>query len=568
VRGITAVIPLSESVGKYEKFEAVVDLDADFTNPYDPNDIRLDARFTSPSGKNVTIPGFYYQDFELDLSGPRDLVTPTGESSWRVRFTPDEAGEWSYHILATTLESGTVRSPAHSFTVTESDKHGFVRLDPRNPRYLAFDDGTPYFAVGENMGWYGNGGMVDYQTWLDALHTAGGNFIRVWMPAWGFGIEWNDTGLGHYDARQDEAYRLDTLMDMADERGIYIMLTLINHGQYSTSTNPEWDANPFNAANGGPLETPGEFATNPEAGRLWNQRLRYIAARWGYSTNIMAWEWWNEINWTPLVNRDLLAPWVSRSAAYLKTVDPYNHLTTHSGSPVGDEVVWEQMDFVQAHRYNMTDLLMDFNLTISDWRAQYPDKPFLMGEFGNSGGPSEYDLEGVLLHLGLWAAPMNGAFGTGMTWWWDSYVHPNHLYDQFAGIAAFFADEDLAAYDYRPTEAQVNREARSRVYGMQTDQRALLWITSRRYTETELLKQYTQNLRDGVANPLDISFPEVTDAILTLNGLADSEYTLEWWNTFTGEIDHTETITVSDGIANVTVPAYSADWAVKVVPVE
>jgi hypothetical protein len=32
--------------------------------------------------------------------------------------------------------------------------------------------------------------MVDFQIWLDALHAAGGDFIRVWMPAWALGIEW------------------------------------------------------------------------------------------------------------------------------------------------------------------------------------------------------------------------------------------------------------------------------------------------------------------------------------------------------------------------------------------
>lgn len=559
------MVPLSDSVGKYEKFEIVVDLDADFTNPYDPTEIRLDARFTSPSGKSITVPGFYYQDFEIDLSGGRDRLITTGEWSWRVRFAPDEVGEWSYRILATTLESGIVRGPSQTFTVTESGERGFVRIDPRNPRYLAFDDGTPYFAIGENMSWYGSGGMVDYQTWLDALHAAGGNFIRVWMAPWGFSLEWSDTGLGNYNNRQDEAYQLDALMDMAHERDVYIMLALLNHGQFSTSTNPEWDANPFNVANGGPLESPGEFATNPEAIKLWNRRLRYIAARWGYSTNIMSWEWWNEINWTQLVNPDLLVPWVSRSTAYLKTVDPYNHLITHSGSPVGDEAVWEQMDFVQDHRYDPSDMVMDLTRVTATWLETYPDTPFLMGEFGS---PSEYDLDGTLIHIGLWAGPMSGAFGTSMTWWWDTYIHPNDLYYHFAAVAAFYADEDLAAYDYQPTTAELNREARSRVFGMQTDNRALLWIVSKRFSENELLKQYTKNLRDGAEDPLDITYPEVTEAVLTLTGLADDEYTVEWWNTFTGNIDHTATVTVEGGTADVVVPAYTTDWAVKVKPAQ
>jgi len=563
VRGITAVVPRTDSVGRYEKFEVEVTLDADYSNPYDPTDIRLDARFTSPSGRSVIVPGFYYQDFEMDLNGPRDRVTPVGEGTWLIRFAPDEVGEWSYRVLATTIASGTVRSPSQRFTVTESESRGFVRRDPRSPRYLVFDDGTPYFAIGEDMAWYGSGGMVDYVNWLDALHAAGGNWIRVWMPAWGFGIEWADTGLGNYDARQDEAYRLDALLEMARERDIYIMLTLINHGQYSTTTNPEWDSNPFNSANGGPLDSPADFATNAEARRLWHQRLRYIAARWGYSTNIMAWEWWNEVNWTPLVQSHLLAPWVQRSTAYLKTVDPYNHLITHSGSPVSDKAVWNQMDFVQDHRYDKADLVMDFSGIIQNWFFQFPDKPFLMGEFGS---PSQYDRDGMLFHLGLWAAPMSGSFGTGMMWWWDTYIHPKNVYYHLAAVSAYFAGEDLAAENYRLTEASINREARSRVLGLQNDQRALLWVVSRYYSQNELLKQYNQNLRDGVADPLTINYPEVADAVLTLTGMADGDYTIEWWNTFTGEIDHTGTVTISGGSADVAVPAYTVDWAIKVYP--
>ena len=51
-----------------------------------------------------------------------------------------------------------------------------------------------------------------------------------------------------------------------------------------------------------------EFATNPDAQRLWEQKLRYIAARWGYSTNLFCWEWWNEVNWTPLAARTFWPP--------------------------------------------------------------------------------------------------------------------------------------------------------------------------------------------------------------------------------------------------------------------
>jgi len=559
VREVRAVVPVDVSVAQYEKLELIADIDADFNNPYDPNDIRVDGQFESPSGQRVTVPAFYYQDFTYRDG---ELVS-SNDWSWRVRFTPTEAGIYRYRVIATTFNDSH-RSSWQEITVTASDHSGFVRVDPRNPRYFVFDDGTPYFPVGENMGWsIGADPIADYTMWLDELEAHGGNFIRTWMASWGFGIEWVDTGLGNYDNRQDRAYQLDRVINLLAERDIYMMLTFINHGQFNEQTNPEWDNNPFNIANGGMLERPEDFATNPEARRLWNQRLRYIAARWGYSPNIMSWEWWNEVNWTPLVNSELLAPWMSSSAAYLASLDPYDRLMTHSGSPVGDASIWgaDHMGFTQAHLYNMTDLVVTFAQVIPEWLETYPDKPFLMGEFGS---PIELDTEGMLLHLGLWSAPMNGASGTGMFWWWDTYIHPNDLYDHFAGVAAFFDGEDLAAHEWHQADLSINDDIRARAYGLQTDSEALIWVVNTDYSDRYLQQQYNRNLRNGVDNPAEIAFPVVGGAVLTITGLGPGTYTVEIWDTLDGEIVETSSVTISDGVLAIPLPDFTIDHAIKI----
>lgn len=492
VAAINSVTASSESVGLYQRLELVADIDAVFNNPYDPNDIRVDGRFESPSGKIVIVPGFYYQDFAYAGGS----LTASDNWSWRVRFTPTEVGEWQYRVLATTLK-GTKRSETGTFSATESDSPGFVRVDPRNSHYFVFDDGTPYVPVGENIGWSTGDPIADYGTWLDSLAAAGGNFARVWMAPWGFSIEWLDTGLGNYDLRQSRAYQLDQVMDLMAQHNVYVMLSLLNHGQFSVTTDAAWDQNPFNAVNGGPLDTPADFATNPEAIRLWNQRLRYIAARWGYSPNIMTWEWWNEVNWTALVNSDLLAPWAARSAAYLRSLDPNHHLITTSGSPVEDQTVWslDSLDFTQVHLYNMTDLPLTFNQVIPEWLQGYPDKPFLVGEFGS---PLDIDVQGELVHQGMWSAIMNGAAGTGMTWWWDTYIHPLDLYDHFAGIAAFMRGEDMAARQWQPASAEFAERVKARVYGLQADDYALLWVVNRDYSDQYLQTAYTRAVRAAI----------------------------------------------------------------------
>ena len=470
---INSVTASSLEIPLYGKLELTIDIDATYSNPYDPNDISVDGSFVSPAGKTMIMPGFFYRDFTYD-SGK---LTATDNWSWRVRFAPTEAGEWQYRVSVTT-QSDVANSDVGTFAVTSSNKPGFVRIDPRNPHYFVFDNGTPYFPVGENVAWgSADDPIADYTKWIGSLAANQGNFARVWMAPWGFDIEWTDTGLGNYDGRQKQAYQLDRVMDLMAENNVYVMLSLLNHGQFSLTHNTVWDQNPFNAINGGPLDRPAGFASNADAIRLWNQRVRYVVARWGYSPNIMAWEWWNEVNWTPLGDPDLLVPWIDQSARYLRSLDPYGHLITISGSRREDEQVWnlDSIDFTQDHQYDLADLPGDFNEIIPQWLACYPNKPFLMGEFGSV---PDTDTTGVFLHDGLWSAVMNGAAGTAMTWGWNNIVDPRNLYPQFVGISAFFRGEDLAMRHWYPTTAILADATKARVYGLQSPDEALLWVVS------------------------------------------------------------------------------------------
>ena len=186
-----------------------------------------------------------------------------------------------------------------------------------------------------------------------------------------------------------------------------------------------------------------------------------------------------------------------------------------------------------------------------------------MGEFGS---PNEYDLHGQMIHLGLWSAPMFGAAGSGMTWWWDSNVHPNNLYYHFAALSAYFAGEDMAAHHWQPTQATLDEEADAKVYGLQDAQDLRLWLVSKNYNEKYLVRQYEKNISKRIPNPTDIQYPDISGAVLTLNGLADGAYTVEWWNTTTGEITATEQITVAGTPATLNVPTFSTDLALKVRP--
>ena len=311
-------------------------------NPFDPAQIDVRGVFMGPDGSVREAIGFWYQDYERALEDGVEVRTPLGAPHFRVRFTPDRAGVWRWYWKVTT-PAGEARSEVRRLRVGPSERPGFLRRSRRDDRYLAYDDGSAYFAVGENLCWYDARGSYAYDAWLAALAEQGANWARLWMPSWAMGIEWSDTGLGDYGARLDRAWQLDAVLAEAERRGIAVQLVLQNHGAFSTVYNSEWAANPYNAANGGILESAAEFWTDPEARALFQRRLRYTVARWGYSTAILAWELWNEAELSDGYAAADAIGWHREMADFLRAHDPQGHLVTTSYSlPILHIGVWNE----------------------------------------------------------------------------------------------------------------------------------------------------------------------------------------------------------------------------------
>ncbi len=455
---INGITPNTTSPGKYEKFEVALNLTATYTNPYDYDEIAVSATFTTPSGKVEVVEGFYMQDYVIGGNG---FASPVGNATFKVRYAPSEVGVYNYVVRCTTA-GGTATSAAGMFTAQPTPIHGFIRTNATN--YLSFDDGSQYIPIGENMGWQNGSVVADYTNWVTKLANNGGNFIRVWMSSWAFALEWKNgtngyEGLKRY--KQSSAYYLDWLLEFCKQKDVYLMLALNNHGQVSTNVNPEWNNNPYNAANGGPAANTWDFFTNATAKALHKNRLRYIVARYGYSQQVQSWELFNELHWTnDFQNRKSdFTVWDNEMATFIKEKDVYKHLVTTSYG--GDEVTtntWALpvIDFTQTHFYvnapNIETVLAAAN---QNFLTQY-QKPTLNGEFGL--GPagntlSADDPNGVHLHNAIWGSMFSGGLGSGMTWWWDDYVEPRNLYYHFNGLSTFVSLLPLKSDNYRRTVA-------------------------------------------------------------------------------------------------------------------
>lgn len=485
---------------QWELFEVTLGRAVVEANPFDPDEIAVWGDFEAPSGARFTVPGFASRDYTRELLDGRESLTPAGELHWKIRFTPTEAGRWSWRSRVESAE-GDETSAWAALEVAEAapDAHGFLRRSADDERYLAFDDGTSFFALGENMAWYDERGTFAYDAWTERLADAGGNYIRLWMPSWAFGLEWitrapggavSGSTLGDYEDRLERAWQLDYVVERARRRGLQVMLSIQNHGAFSLTNNSEWADSPYNAANGGPLLRPRDFFTDEQARALFKRRLRYVVARWGWAPNLLAWEFWNEVGLVDLPSVATVVDWHREMAAELRALDPWRHLITTSTA--GDDTfgntfaaLWadDAVDFSQVHVYSAGALRLDFSGVFDGLAAplRAHAKPVLIGEAGvDFRGPAETlraDPEADGLHDIVWAGPFAQTFGCGMSWWWDNVIDPEDLYHVWTPLARFVDGVDFAAEGFVASSRDVPHTGRTlRVQTLHGDRVTLVWL--------------------------------------------------------------------------------------------
>lgn len=444
----------------YHPVSIELDITATFRNPFDYQEIHIQGECWGPDSSHVLLDGFFVENFVLRRDGS---LAPQA-NGFEIRFTPQQAGLWTI-IISVTDQVGTSHSEHLSFEVLDDEADQALRFATiGSDRQLRDSDGTPLVLIGMNLAWTTGSLVSDYTRWLDSLSANGGNFFRIWQAHWGLGLEWkkgNDGFEGLLKYEQKRAAYTDWLISYAFQKRLYMMLCLQHHGTVSTRINPDWQNSPYNSANGGPCHQPIDFFTDQEARRLTKNRFRYVVARWGHSPAVLAWELFNEVDW--LDNYDQhqteVMEWHADMAAFLKEIDPYHHLrTTSFAHEKNDPTVWANpdFDFTQTHHYLASP---NPETVIAQSQREYRDiydKPTLTGEFGigEDQNLGKVDPDGVHIHNGMWASLLSGGLGTGMSWWWDSYLDPMNLYFHFGALREM--SNRLAQYGrWAPVEVSV-----------------------------------------------------------------------------------------------------------------
>ncbi len=520
----------------------------------------MTARLTRPDNVAITVNGYWYQEYKLqNINGNRNIMK-VGEPHWRLAFSSTVAGRYSLEVLATikgekyTLPLYTVETNYSVIPKIKTQGKSFTRGD------------QPFIPIAYNIAWAGRFEEVErYDRWFSQASKAGVNVARVWMASWSLGIEWTDTGLGDYTKRLDRAWLLDQVFLLAAKYGIGINLVFINHGAFSTSTNPEWYSNPYAKENGGPLASAAEFATNDVAWKFWERRLRYIVARYSAYPSLMTWEYWNEVNFTPITSVDL-KNWIIKSNKVLEEIDAYRTLRTNSWSSGASLQDWNDLDYAVTHVYDPSDPIKSLTVQAEALRKVVTHKPILVGEMG-SGTVSEdpfSDPRGLHLHNSQWAATFVGFAGPASYWWWDNYIEPLDLWGHTKGLNILTKDLDPASMQM----ARISGVTQTSILTLTSPESVIGWIRHNNFDRSAK----TQLLLDAAIEALktkkkiNTNFPDpVSKGGTILVPVAQSgSYKVRFLNTFTGATIRVQTMKSDTATLKILVPKFTGDIAFRI----
>lgn len=475
-------------------YEIAFQLD-NYDNPYDPEVIDVYAEFIAPNGKTYKNIGFYYEGYRFELyNGYEKATAEPKNNGWRIRFTPDQTGQWHFKIVAIDkkgkAELNVYQSKELAFTCeSQADASGFISC--ANTQFLKRDvviggkrQYHSYFPIGPNVAWYyckhyydfsTPKGIYEYQDYIDNL-AGNANFMRIWINRFQylslFGPEFTQTTKGgptvyfNSTLNQKDAAELDHIIAYAAQHNIDIMMSFFSFKEFcrkstdmeSLEKNPgDWLNNPFHTQLG--LKDPQDFFADQQAKQITKNLIRYIVARWGYATNLMCWELWNEMENVDFDQKkaesftDDLVSWTNEMASHLRSLEPYGHIVTTSiatnkTTPRLYDQIFKKLDMAQKHSYfDMHKATPKehgaFRLqkACNERRKIHPSKPFFFGEYAFSQrlATSKYkdkDPLGTDIHNTLWGSMFSGAAGPASFYYW-TVLKEQQVFDVFKPMLIF-----------------------------------------------------------------------------------------------------------------------------------
>jgi hypothetical protein len=361
----------AETVERWGVFELSLNGPAS-GNPF--LDVRLSAQFRFHN-RTVEVDGFY-----------------DGGGVYRVRFMPDEVGEWTY-TTASNVAALNGKSGAVTVGTPSARNHGPVRV--RYTSHFGYEDGTPYVPIGTTAyAWNHQGDRLEEQT-LETLRTAPFNKMRMCVFPKNYDYNKNEpvyypfpreNGVNDY-AHFDPAFFRHLEKRVLDLEAMGIEADLILFHPYD-----RW----------GYANMPAEV----------NDRyLRYVVARLAAYRNV----WWSLANEWDLVKTKNVGDW-DRFFRIVQESDPYQHLRSIHHSVV-------MYDHAKPWVTHVSTQASDLE-TAREYVAKYR-KPVVYDECKYEGNiPKRWgNISAQELVRRFWLGTVNGVYvGHG-----ETYLDPNDV---------------------------------------------------------------------------------------------------------------------------------------------
>jgi hypothetical protein len=241
--GASAKTPV---VPKWGRFEQAFKSSVVYSNAV--QDASLTVLFTSPLGETIEADGFW-----------------DGAKTWRVRFSPDQPGEWKFKTACSDTNNLGLHNLSGAFICTAATgptrfhKHGQVRV-ARDQRHLEHADGTPFFWLADTV-WNGARASETKDWDFYAQTRAYQRFtVAQWAVAPGDDVKKQPayTGLPERIAINPDFFkRLDAKLDVLSQAGILSAIVPLLELQSQKS------------------------AATPLSDDQAELLVRYVVARWG-----------------------------------------------------------------------------------------------------------------------------------------------------------------------------------------------------------------------------------------------------------------------------------------------
>ncbi|MEM9251571.1 MAG: DUF5060 domain-containing protein [Planctomycetota bacterium] len=462
-------------------------------NPF--TDYRVDVTFTHGDATYV-VPGYFAAD------GNAANTSADAGHVWRVHFTPDALGEWTYAVSFREGEdvamaddpmagksAGYFDGDTGKFTVVESDKQApdfraigrLAYVGKRYPRTLSND--KPFFKAGADS----PENFLSYADFDGDFDTDGerDHHVKTWEPHiqdWNEGDpSWQDGkgkgiigAINYLSSKGLNAVSMLTMNIGGDDRNVFPYTDYDERLRFDVSRLEQWRTVVEHAANQGLFvhfktqETENEtLLDDGETGPQRKLYYRELVARfshlpamnWNMGEENGEWKWAKHPKKHFQTTEQRLA-----MARHMKALDPYQHpIVAHNGQWPGDlygsdtpydgwSLQTGQPDFKNVHN-STRKILNDAAKNGKVWMVAC-DEP---GDASHAVKPDELDPEHFHARTNaLWGNFLAGGWGVE---WYYGYKNPHsdltlqdhrsrsNMYEQSAHALNFFYMTDLPVDD-------------------------------------------------------------------------------------------------------------------------